>query len=128
MSTGTRSFSGHEYGREIAFAVGALIGMAVFAFGTATIVLAMSVGFRRGISLLTPTVRTVLLDRPANVAGWIGILLGSGMLLLRYSADQTASAPYMAAPGEKLVLFVAGYAMIIVGLFILRAAARIVGW
>lgn len=149
MSTNLRA---NEFGREIAFGLGAFVGMLLFALGIATLILALSVGFRRGQMYLTPTTAIVLLvgglvllvggiiarlyrhrltqaheDR-VKTGSVVAILVGIAMLLYRFSPQATVSAPFLASPREKLLLFLIAYALIAIGLIILRGAAKIVGW
>ena len=141
-----------DAGRDVAFAVGTLVGMAVLAIGLATLILAVSVGLRRDEGYLTPDVRLALLAvggllvlagvavrlvraappagarDPIRTAGFVTSLVGLGVLLFGVSAETTVSAPFLATPSQKFVLFGIAYGLLVVGYLIVRSAARTVGW
>ena len=143
---------GHDTTREIAFGIGAFVGTLTFAFGVGSLILAMSVGVRRGQEYLAPSVRTTLLvvgvgllvggvvlhlyrakmpfgDQSAlATVGTVTALVGGAITLFATATESTMSAPFLTSPQEKMVLFAIAYVLIAVGLVVLRAAARVVGW
>jgi len=148
----SRSLRRRESRREIAFGIGAFVGMVTFAIGVATLVLAMSVGLRRGQDYLPTGARTAILavgaalllggvllrlyrgrlsagneDRLAT-GGLVAALLGVALFLFGAAAETTVSAPFLTSPREKVLLFLIAYVLIAAGLLVLRRAAKIVGW
>lgn len=144
MSTGQRY-------RELTFAVGGFVGMLAFALGIAFLIIALSVGVREGTYLtgsqdLALGIGGVLLAlaglavrlgrervaeqyrRPARLGGAAAFVLGLMAALFAVSAETTTSAPFLASPREKAILFVTAFAFIIGGLIVMRAAGRAVGW
>lgn len=136
---------------EPAFVVGSLLGVLAFALGLAVLVLALSVGMRRGTYLTETqdlaigvlglvaivgafglrmaagrfTDRTKGLVRRAGTAvGSIGLML----VLFAVSAETTVSAPFLISPMDKAILFAVAYVLLVGGYFLLRGAGRMVGW
>lgn len=122
--------------------VGALVGMLVFALGVAFRILALSVGVREG-AYLTGTQDLALAGlalragrarvaekyhEAARLGGNAGFVLGLMATLFAASAETTVSAPFLASPRDKAILFVTAFAFLIAGLIIMRAAGRAVGW
>lgn len=151
MSTNT-SLTDREYVREVAFGIGAFLGTMLLAFGLATLVLAMSVGLRRGQEYLPAGAQTALVagggflvvfgallrlyrDRVTSrfqstlvPVTTVGILVGIALVLFGAAAETTVSAPFLTSPREKVLLFGIAYGLVAVGLVLLRGAARVVGW
>lgn len=146
------NFDANGYGREIAFATGAFLGTLTFAVGMATLILAMSVGLRRGEEYLDPTTKMTLLglgavmvvtgvlfrlyrgtvttrfESEAATGGTIAALIGAALVLFASSAEVTVSAPFLSSPKEKVLLFAIAYVLVAIGLVLLRFAAKMVGW
>lgn len=142
-----------DFGRydEAAFAIGTVIGITTFALGLAFLVLALSVGVREG-SYLTETQDLLLkvgglllfgigialrlfyerLSRRywtvVRYGGGLTALLGAMAALYSISAETTVSAPYLATPVDKAVLFIISFVFIILGLLLIRGSGRVVGW
>ena len=136
---------------EAAFVAGALVGMLAFALGVAFLILALTVGMRAGQYLPAPldlaigVLATLVLAtglglrfgrgrlperfRPAGrYGGTVLAVLGFMGVLFAVSAETTVSAPFLRTVGDKAVLFVVAFALIIGGLTMLRSAGRLVGW
>lgn len=136
---------------EIGFIAGALIGVLMFAIGLAFLVLALSVGMRRGTypldglglvlgvgGILLVAVGLALrlgyrrvpkrFQTVARVSGMGVLVLGLMAALFSASAKTTASAPFLITVWDKVVLLVTAFALILAGLFLLRSAGRMVGW
>lgn len=142
-----------NFGRydEVAFAVGTILGITTFALGLAFLVMALSVGVREG-AYLTDTQDLLLrvgglvlfgigialrflYDRlserywtAARYGGVLAALLGTMALLYSVSAETTVSAPYLATPVDKAMLFVISFVFIILGLLLMRGSGKVVGW
>lgn len=136
---------------EFIFIVGTLVGMLAFALGLAFLVLALTVGVREGtyltgsqdlalgiggaivgaLGLVLRAASERVPDRyhgAARVGGALLFLVGLMGTLFALSAEVTVSAPFLASPREKAILFVTAFVFVIAGLAITRAAGRAVGW
>jgi hypothetical protein len=143
--------SSKNFRREVGFSVSLFSGMLVFSVGISLLVMALTIGLRREQGgYLPPGAADALLwgglvvvlvgsvvrlfrsrtDRPETtrrvstgivVVGAVGALVG-------LARETTVSAPFVASPVEKAVLFVASFVALTVGWLLIRAAARLVGW
>lgn len=143
------AFERHE---ELTFGLGSFVGMAVFATGFATYVLALSIGVRNE-EYLGPTLKWAILAAGLVVAAvglvlyarggrqqhgsadghkrTIGVgfaLVGTYVASFAVSAQTTLSAPFLTTPRQKVLLFVFSFVTLSIGLVLLKRAASIIGW
>lgn len=140
--------SAADYRREIGFTFGTFVGVLTFSFGVGFLILAMSVGVRReaggylppgartalvygGLALVVVGILVRLYRSRLGVSKYVGTaVFGVGSLAFMFgiARQTTVSAPFVTSPTQKVVLFGIAVVMVIVGMVLVRASARLVGW